>query len=71
MNLLKECNVSEILLAGFDGFSVNINQNYFDPSLRHPVTEEQAKNRNAFFGKFVNSVRETVKVTYLTKTIYN
>ena len=65
MNLLKECGVSEIILAGFDGFSVNINQNYFEPSMRHPVTEEQAKNQNAFWKKLVASMEKDVSVKYI------
>ena len=48
IKLLKEIGVKSILLAGFDGFSVNINDNYYDKNLRRPVTEEQAHLRNSY-----------------------
>lgn len=70
LNLLKECGAKEVLLAGFDGFSVNINENYCNPSLRHPVTEEQAQIRNRFFKGFVDEVRGKMPVTFITETVY-
>ena len=48
-NLLIACGVNEIFLAGFDGFSVNINDNYFDQDMRRPVNLEQAERRNQYY----------------------
>lgn len=70
INLLKACNVSEILLAGFDGFSSDINENYYKPNLRHPVTPEQAANRNLFFRNFVSNIQDNIKISFVTKTKY-
>lgn len=70
LNLLKACNAKEVLLAGFDGFSVNINDNYCNPNLRHPVTESQADIRNSFFKKFIDTVRKEIEVTFVTETRY-
>ena len=39
-------------------------------TLRHPVTEEQAKQRNEYFGTYVKRLRATVPVTFLTKSRY-
>lgn len=71
LNLLQACHVKEILLAGFDGFSVNINENYYDPSLRHPVNAEQAQRRNLYYKNLINHVRKTgVTIRFITNSIY-
>ena len=71
MKLLQACGVKEILLAGFDGFSVNINENYYDPNMRHPVNAEQAERRNAYYKGLIGRVRESgVKVKFLTPSLY-
>lgn len=71
MNLLKACGVKEILLAGFDGFSTNINENYYDPNMRYPVKQEQATRRNAYYKDFIRRMREGgITVTFITPSLY-
>lgn len=71
LNLLKACGVKEILLAGFDGFSVNINDNYYDPNMRHPVSSEQALRRNAYYKKFINEKKKQgMNIMFVTSSKY-
>lgn len=71
MNLLKACDVKEILLAGFDGFSVDINENYYDPNMRRPVKAEQAERRNVYYKKFIGSISESgIKIDFITPSLY-
>lgn len=71
MNLLKACGVMEILLAGFDGFSVDINENYYDPDMRRPVKPEQVERRNAFYKKFIKKMSENgISINFITKSKY-
>lgn len=71
MKLLQACGVTEILLAGFDGFSVNINDNYYDPNMRRPVNAEQAERRNAYYKGLIGRVRENgVNVEFITPSLY-
>ncbi len=71
MKLLQACGVKEILLAGFDGFSVNINDNYYDPNMRRPVNAEQSERRNAYYKGLINRVRESgVNVEFITPSLY-
>ena len=42
MNLLIKCGVKKAILAGFDGFSLDVDANYFDDALKRPVKKEQA-----------------------------
>lgn len=70
LKLMSACGASELLLAGFDGFSVNMNLNYYDKTMRRPVTAEQAKQRNEYFRSYVSRMRERIPVTYLTRSLY-
>lgn len=70
INLLKECGVTELILAGFDGFHVNYNKNYYDKAMNHPVTAEQVEKRNAYFKNYISHLRKTVPVTFLTPSLY-
>lgn len=71
LNLLKACGVKSVKLAGFDGFAVNINENYFDPSMRHPVTVEQVERRNGYYKGFISRIKESgVKVEFVTPSKY-
>ncbi len=71
LNLLKSCGVKEMLLAGFDGFMVNINENYSDPNLRRPVSVEQVDRRNAYYKRFIGEIAASgVLVTFVTPSKY-
>ncbi|MDN0069408.1 MULTISPECIES: aldolase catalytic domain-containing protein [Collinsella] len=71
MNLLKTCGVEELLLAGFDGFSADINENYCNPEMRHPVSSAQAVRRNAYYKGFIRRVAESgIKVRFVTPSKY-
>ena len=70
LNLLKECKPSKVYMAGFDGFSPNINKNYFDTSMRKPVSEEQAEKRNAFFKDYIKNFQQFIPIEFVTKSFY-
>ena len=71
LNLLKACGVKSIILAGFDGFMVNINEKYSDPNLRHPVSAEQVERRNAYYKHFVQDLSGLgINVHFLTPSKY-
>lgn len=64
LKLMTACGAAELLLAGFDGFSVDINQNYYDKTMRHPVSEEQARLRNEYFRSYIRRLRATNPITF-------
>lgn len=71
LNLLKDCGVKEIMLAGFDGFSVDINDNYYDFNMRYPVNAEQANRRNKYYKEFIGRVRASgIKIRFVTSSKY-
>jgi 4-hydroxy 2-oxovalerate aldolase len=72
MNLLKACGVEEIMLAGFDGFSVNINLNYYNQEMRHPVNPEQVDRRNNYYKKFIKKIQNSgVNISFITPSKYS
>jgi len=71
LNLLKTCNVRMVMLAGFDGFSTDVNENYYDPNMRYPVSIEQANKRNAYYKDFIARIRECgVDIQFITPSKY-
>lgn len=71
LNLLKACEVKEVLLAGLDGFSVDINENYYDPNLRRPVNAEQVERRNKYYKDFIGKIKKYgVAVEFITPSKY-
>lgn len=70
-NLLKACGVKDVILAGFDGFSVDINDNYYDPNMRRPVSSEQADRRNSYYKGLIKRVKETgTSVSFISPSLY-
>ena len=67
---MEALGAGEIVLAGFDGFSININDNYYNPTMRKPVTEEQAVRRNQFYKELIASIGTHIPVTFLTPSLY-
>ena len=71
-NLMLSCGVKQLLLAGFDGFSININDNYYDPDMRRPVSQEQAERRNAYYSSLIKKVRDSgVQIEFVTPSLYD
>ncbi|MDO4191299.1 MAG: aldolase catalytic domain-containing protein [Bacteroidales bacterium] len=71
LNLLKAVGVKTIYLAGLDGFEVNINENYADPNLRHPVSVEQMERRNKYYKRFIQTIASSgIDIHFVTPSLY-
>ncbi|MBR4910103.1 MAG: aldolase catalytic domain-containing protein [Clostridia bacterium] len=71
LNLLIKLGAKEIMLAGFDGFSVDINGNYFDKKLSRPVTVDQLDNKNKTFASFISEQSKKARISFVTESVYN
>ena len=71
INLLIKLGASEILLAGFDGFSSDINGNYYDQSLNRPVTVDQLDTKNGLFASFIKEQQGKADISFVTNSVYN
>lgn len=71
LNLLKCIGVSEIILAGFDGYDVNINNNYYDDNMRKSFYLKQIENYNNNFKNHIDTLkRDGVSLNFLYNSKY-
>ncbi len=70
LNLLIELGVVEIYLAGFDGFTSDINENYFEDSLKRPVTADQLDTKNKLFAEFIKRKKNEASIKFITSSMY-
>ena len=71
-NLVKAFGVVDVMLAGFDGFSADINENYLYPDMRRPLDSRQAKSRNEYYREFVRRLRDSgIRIEFLTPSAYD
>lgn len=68
--LLNKLGVKKVLLAGFDGFKINRNENYFDDKFINIVETEELLNRNVEIKKELDSFRQTMDIHFVTSSLY-
>ena len=71
INFLRACGVKHFILAGFDGFVLNINDNYYEHGLRQSMNERQVNLRNDFYTKFFKEISKSAVVEYITPSLYS
>ena len=70
INLMKKIGVESITLAGFDGFSEDVKDNYYDPSLRVDVEAERLMRMNQATSRKLSMLSTQLKIQYLDNTAY-
>lgn len=70
INFLKKIGVHEISLAGFDGFSLNATDNYFDKSMYLDVESERIMQMNLSITEKIKQLRTQVNIKFLTDSVY-
>ena len=70
LNILKDLNVKEIQLVGFDGFSTNMRDNFYSEERAYLLTEDYIKRLNESTARSLSGYREKIKITSLTPTKY-
>ena len=69
--IIETANVKKIYLAGFDGFSLGINDNYYEPEMRVQVLEKQAEERDLFYKNRIHNIKEKgIDVIFVTPSKY-
>lgn len=70
-NLLRYCGAKKVYLAGFDGFSAGINDNYYDPLMRFPVKEKDADDKNRYYSGLIRQLSvEGMDIEFVTPSKY-
>lgn len=71
-NILKKCNVKGVIMAGFDGYSLNINDNYYDSNMKHAFSIKEIEEVNMFYKQYFYEIRKGgIKIEFITPSIYD
>ena len=74
LNLLRRIKVKKIILAGFDGYSKELKNNYFDPTFSNDRHIDEFDNYNSeigiMLGNYIKEVSDTTIVRLLTPSYY-
>jgi 4-hydroxy 2-oxovalerate aldolase len=70
LNLLHKTGIERIMLAGFDGFSLDRKNNYFTERLKNIADDEQLLEMNKSISEKLNKLRQFMHIDFLTETIY-
>lgn len=71
LRLLEECGARSLTLVGFDGFSPDVNANYYRADLRRPVEASEADRRNDAMGRLISRLGASLEVNFATPSLYS
>ena len=71
LNFLKSINVSDIYLAGCDGFKSEMDENYYDYNLNRPIDKQIAEERNEIICEYIRAYRKEKNVKFITPSLYD
>jgi 4-hydroxy 2-oxovalerate aldolase len=70
LNVLKNANVTNVTLAGFDGFDANQLNNYYDDKLITTIDMEKMLQINSSIAIFLRKLGECIKIKFITPSLY-
>ncbi len=71
LKLLKKLKVNKIYLAGFDGYSINAEENYANKDMILTTTNEKLNLMNQGIVEFLNKIKKELNIEFITPTKYN
>lgn len=70
LRLMEYCKPNRIMLAGFDGLSFDINDNYYDETMRFAYTKENISKNNDLLREYICELKKSIDVEYITPSLY-
>ncbi|MBQ7497442.1 MAG: hypothetical protein IJU00_06370, partial [Selenomonas sp.] len=70
INFLKKCGAGEVLLAGFDGFSLDWRENYYESSMAFDIESNRIYEMNHALGQKFSQLQRQMKLGFLQESIY-
>jgi 4-hydroxy 2-oxovalerate aldolase len=71
INLLNRISFNSIYLAGFDGFNLNRDKNYFSDELSYSFEKEELIKKNEAIRKYFVSLKKYLEINFVTESIYS
>lgn len=70
MNILYAIGVKEVSLAGFDGFSVDLDKNYYNPALKRNLSKTCVLEINNKSKNVLKAYEKEIEFTFITPSMY-
>lgn len=71
LNLLQKLGVTDVALAGFDGFSVNRMENYYNQNLVNSAPSDELILRSNAISDRLQSLKQVMNIEFVTNTMYS
>lgn len=70
MQVLKKIGVKKIVLAGFDGFSAALDDNFYEKSMRIDIEYERAVEMNRAISQKLSQLKKQMEITFFDASEY-
>lgn len=70
INFLKKCGMDDLFLAGFDGFSPDWRENYYENSMAFDMESNRAYEMNKAVSQKFSQLKKQIKIDFLQDSIY-
>ena len=70
LNLMQKLGVKDVALAGFDGFSVNRMDNYYNDSLVNSASLDELLSRSNAIANHLKSLKQVMNIDFITDSMY-
>ena len=71
LKVLKKIGISEVSVAGFDGYATDDRPNYINPDMEYQFTSAEAADLNKYVIEELGKLSSGFKVNFLTSSYYN
>lgn len=70
LKLLNVCGLTEVTLAGFDGFKTKYSENYYNSDLNMQIDKDTLKDKQDRMAIQLKEMGKKMKIKFLTSSIY-
>lgn len=70
LRVLCKIGVSNVYLAGFDGYSIDKKSNYFSSKMEYEFSKQKGEEINIDVNRFLLEIKDKISVHFLTHTVY-
>ena len=70
LKIMMRLGVNKVTIAGFDGYSLDKNENYYKECMEYKFDPKKAKKINDYVTKKIKELSESIEVVFLTRSNY-
>lgn len=70
INILKKMGRETIYLAGFDGYNLNSDENYYDSKLSYVIDKNRVNYLNSIMKEYINLYKNDMTLRFVTPSLY-